>query len=1123
MVKTPSSDPVASPRPRSRAWRIGRWLLLGVVLAPLLVWLGVSIVVKSTLAREAPFVTVLGLVGGGMFGSFSCVLGGCEAELIDGMTIATFDERLSEGTLVSLDIDERGRVLVAESHRRDAGTEDNRRRDWLDADLAARTLEDRLSYSRDAIARGAIEGADYFTRESDRLVAIEDTDDDGVADRRAVLGSWNEELTGLIAGVESREGTIWVANIPSIYQVHDEDGDGVAEEERELARGFGIKTSLGGHDLHGFAWGPDGKLYVSIGDRGYHVTLPNGDVLESPLGPGRGAVFRMNPDGSALEVFATGLRNPQELAFDDFGNLFTGDNNGDGGDPARLVYVVEGGDTGWAMPYQSLADGYVRGPWMAERLFDLEHATQPAWILPPIAQIANGPSGLVHYPGLGLPLRYANHFFLCDYAYIYGESGIWSFAVEPRGAGFEMVDQHPFIWSVLTPDFDFSWDGRMFAALYDQFGDSRGIAVFEHPESRADPRVRELSEIVASKMSTRRVDELVTWLAFPDQRLRLRAQFELARRREIAPLSALAKDAQADLIPRLHSIWALGQIGEEGLRGLELEADAWLEDSPEELRAQLARAAGEARAREWLPALRAALVDPSLRVRFFAAQSLGLLSDPASVEPLVALLRENDDGDVFLRHAAVLALHRIGAHDALAALAGDGSRAVRLAALLVLRQAGDARIVAFLEDSDPLLVVEAARAIYDGPIEGAMPALASLALRPGGLEPVALGDRQIGEALHRRVIGANVRLRTREGVVALARYVADERQQESLRTLALEQLGSYAEPPVRDLTMGFHRPLAPTDRSLVASVLESEGRALVESSLGARALEIAGAYGVSPLTDGELIARVTSLEAGEPVRLAALSALRSRIDSGAGKGGKSKSGTMPDAPLGADLRAVAEKGVADASPAIRMAARDLLHAVDPEAGLESYFVALESGKDPAEQRHAWRRVGAIDDDRARDVITQGLVYWEMGELDDDVALDVIEAGLVQPDPALADRARALLATSAERPVESRRWALAGGDPVAGRAVFQTVGDCQRCHGDPEAALETPGHGGGIGPSLAGIAAKGPHFALESVLEPGAQIAAGFASPSGMPPVGRVLEPKALRDLVAYLMSLEGLD
>jgi len=1134
---------------RSRIRRIARWVLVLLALAPLVAWLAISIVVKATVAREAPFTKVLELVGGGLFGSLKCALGGCDAELIDGMTIATFDDHLTEGTLVALDVDERGRVLVAEAHRMDAGVEDNRRHDWLEADLAARTLDDRIAYQRDAIARGAVEGADHFTRESDRLVMLEDADGDGRADRRAELASWNEEVTGLVAGVEAREGTIWVASIPSIYRIADADGDGVAESTEELVRGFGVKTSLTGHDLHGLAWGPDGKLYVSIGDRGYSIARPDGSVLEPPLGPGRGAVFRMNPDGSDLEVFATGLRNPQELAFDDEGNLFTGDYNGDGGDPARVVYVVEGGDSGWAMPYQSLSGDYVRGPWMAERLFDLQHETQPAWILPPVAQIANGPSGFVHYPGLGLPARYANHFFLCDYAYVYGQSGIWSFSLEPRGAGFELVDRHAFIWSVLTPDFDFSWDGRMFAARYDQMGDRRGIAVFEHPESRADPRVAELARIAATKMASHDTDDLIGLLDFPDQRLRLRAQFELANRRAIAPLVALARDEGAALQPRLHAVWALGQIGDAGLEAL-AEATGWATSAStahavsaapavpaapaargpasDVLRAQLARVAGEARSAAWLAWLRDGLGDPAPRVRFFAAQALGRLGDGASVEPLVALLRENADRDVFLRHAAVFALHRIGALDAVLAHRDDPSRAVRLAVLLVLRHAGDSRVAAFLGDPDPQLVVEAARAIYDGPIDGAMPALAALA---PGLAPAAEGDRQTAEALHRRVIGANVRLRTEAGAAALARYAADARQREDLRALALEQLARYAEPPVRDLTIGFHRPLAPVDRGLVARVLYGEGRALVESSLGARALEVAGEYGVSPLSDAELVALSGDGGVAARERVAALTALRDRAlassaSNGAGLETGAASGEAPDA--GA-ARGAAERAIADPDAAVRSAARDLLLALDPEAGLVAELAAAESGVDAGERQRAWRRLGAIPDARAREAILRALAAWEAGALAEPVALDVIEAGVAQGGLGAADlaaRARSALAGppgSSGSPgslVASRRWARAGGDPVAGRAVFQTTGDCQRCHGDPEAAES--GHGGApIGPVLSGIAAKGADYLLESVLAPDAQIAAGFPSPSNMPPIGLALEPRALRDLVAYLMGLDG--
>ena len=1142
--------------------KIARRILIALLIIPVVVWLGASVALKLTMAADMPFGQVLGLVGGGMGSFVVCSVTGCDAELPDGLESKPFDGGLMEATPVALDVDEWGRVYLAETSRQDAGAEDNRSHPyWLMDDLASRTTEDRRAYYTKHIANGNIEDPDRFTRESDRLVVLEDRDGDGKADTRSVLAAWNDMVSGVVAGVEAREGSIWVTSIPSLRRLEDQDRDGVAESEEELLTGFGVKTSLIGHDLHGLVWGPDGKLYFSVGDRGYHLTLADGTIFESSMGPGRGAVFRMNGDGSGLEVFATGVRNPQELAFDDHGNLFTGDNNGDGGDRARIVYLVEGGETGWAMPFQTLTGDYIRGPWVAERLWDLQHETQPAWVLPPVAHLGNGPAGFVHYPGLGLPERYRDHFFLADYAYMPGRSGIWSFALEPKGAGFEMIDSHPFIWSILATDFDFSWDGRMFATVFDQFGGTRRIDQIEHAELRADPRIAQMPAIVQEPMHKKSSERLLALLAFQDQRIRLRAQYELAKRGEPSGLVELANDETQALVTRLHALWALGQIGPAALDGVSPGGGAPLGGSDEanEYRAQWAKTVGDAEGKQFASALRAGLRDEAPRVRFFSAQALGALADLESVPDLFEAIAENADRDVFLRHAAVWALHQIGDLESVWARAEDGNRSVRLAVLLVLRQAGDGRIAAFLEDADPLLIVEAARAIYDWPIDAAMPALASLA---ASISPAAAEDTQLSQALHRRVIGANLRLRTEAGAKALARYAADERQLLALRELALTSLAEYSEPAPRDLTQGFYRPLADADPALLASVLGSEGNALMESSLSSRVIEIASNLGVLMLKEDELLELVRGPEATESEQVSALSAL-STLAARTGTAEDRAAASAGDAAQTAPAREAVELASTSSSAAVRSAGRDLLLALDPEAGLQSFLAAAEGASSEAERKQGWRRLGEIDDARARAVLTQGLVYWQSGELPASVALEVKEAALAQGDQALAELVKLAFADSPADPVESRRWALAGGDPAAGQVIFQTTGDCQRCHRSETGV--GGGHGGGAGPSLAGVSKKGARSILESVVVPNAQIVEGFGSivvtrqdgskvagllveestsrlvldigggkrlelseseiasrtdpVTGMPPVGRSLPPRALRDVIAYVQTL----
>src|SRR4030095_4276119 len=78
-------------------------------------------------------------------------------------------------------------------------------------------------------------------------------------------------------------------------------------------------------------------------------------------------------------------RNPQKLVFDELGNLFTGDNNADGGDRARWVHVIEGADSGYRYGYQWMNAPHLRGPWNEEKLWHPHFAGQAAYIVPPVA------------------------------------------------------------------------------------------------------------------------------------------------------------------------------------------------------------------------------------------------------------------------------------------------------------------------------------------------------------------------------------------------------------------------------------------------------------------------------------------------------------------------------------------------------------------------------------------------------------------------------------------------------------------------------------------------------------------------------------------------------------------
>lgn len=961
---------------------------------------------------------------------------------------------------VAFAVDERNRLYVAESFRVGEQVTDIRRHmNWLDEELAS-TNTVRFRRLIEKYLDPALMAA-----ESERISLLEDTDKDGRADRATVFAEgFNDITSGIAAGVLARKSDVWFACIPDLWRLRDLDGDGKSNLRQSLAHGFGVRFGFYGHDLHGLRFGPDGKLYFSIGDRGFNVVSREGKRLASPE---TGAVLRCNPDGSDLEIFATGLRNPQELAFDQYGNLFTGDNNSDGGDQARWTYLVEGGDSGWRIGWQFLTWPVLRGPWNAEKMWRPPNEEQPAYIVPPLANFSNGPSGVTFNPGPGLPVEYANQFFMCDFKGTAASSLIYSFGLKPKGAGFEVTDLKPFVSRIVATDVDFGFDGSIYISDWvegwGKTGKGRIYRVW-HPAFASSAELEMTRRFMARGFESLELRELISLLSWPDQRVRQEAQFELAARgrRSVSALAEVAR-AGTNRLARLHSIWAIGQIHAPiARRDPEFAGRVvrplmpLLEDSDSEVRAQTAKVLGEARYARARSSLARLVVDARFpRVQFFSAMALGKIGGRQTAASIIEMLRQNADRDAFLRHAGVMALNGIDDRAALERAAQDRSEAVRLAALLVYRRQHDERAAAFLFDSEPRLVLEAARAIYDLPIENALPKLASLVERPTLPEP-----------LLRRVINANARVGGSKGAQALARLAASGSAPESGRAEALLVLEEWARPSGRDRVTGLWRPIAPRDGKPAVDAFQSVMAPLLADapdSVRAIGARLAGKFGLTEA--GPALAKIAqSAGASAETRVECLRALAGLRHP--------------------ELREILSANTADSDVRVRTEALTLLTKSDPAGGTRRLGAVLESDSVPDKQ-FALRTLGQVEHPAAIRLLSEWLDRFRAGTVDPRLQLELLEAASAREE--LRDKVTAVEQSLASEPLGRYAVAREGGNALVGQQIFfqRAEVSCSRCH-------KAGGAGGEAGPPLdATLGGRTREYLLESIVAPNKTIAPGF--------------------------------
>ena len=201
-----------------------------------------------------------------------------------------------------------------------------------------------------------------------------------------------------------------------------------------IAQGF---CGFHHHQVSGLTIGNDGLLYITSGDDDNFVEGSDGSratVLRT------GAVFRCKPDGSKMETYSLGYRNPyRDLAYDDKFNWFHVDNDNEDGSKfmgCRIMHVAEGTDFGWRLLIgaRCCRPDHTRGAVAGEL---------PGKVPPMLKTGRGSPAGLLIYHDTRIPEQYRGLLYYPDVF----RKLIRAYKVAPDGATFKITNEFEFLKS----------------------------------------------------------------------------------------------------------------------------------------------------------------------------------------------------------------------------------------------------------------------------------------------------------------------------------------------------------------------------------------------------------------------------------------------------------------------------------------------------------------------------------------------------------------------------------------------------------------------------------------------------------------------------------------------------
>lgn len=1048
---------------------------------------------------------------------------------------------------VAIAVDDKGAIFVNSTNRNKGSEFDIRgHRDWMTESIGFQTVEDRRAFLRRTFAPensakntwladmngdGSHDWLDLKV-EKEEIYKVEDVNGDGYADQSTrVFNGFNEEVTDVAGGLLVRKKDAFVAIGPDLMRLKHKGGQWTKPES--ISTGYAVHIGFGGHGMSGLTEGPDGKIYWQIGDIGANITAKDGKQYKNP---NSGVIVRSNPDGSEFEVYASGLRNTHEFVFDNYGNLISSDNDGDHpGESERLVHVVEGSDAGWRSNWQygkytdPLNNSYK--VWMDEKLYVPRWEGQAAYIIPPIRNFHNGPTGMLWNPGTALGKRWTNKFFLVEFVGNANMSHIWSFDLKPKGASFDFNSEVDVVKGILPTGIRFGPEGALYASDWIFGWDTKNYGRIwkidvDEKENDLKAEREQTKQYIQQDYAKQSLNQLYDLLFYADQRVRLKAQYELAERKATA-IFVKAVQQKENQLARVHGIWGLGQIKSAA------SIQPLLADSDEEIVAQATKVLGDIFDASATDRLIPLVASTNPRISFFAAQALGRIRSEKAIPALLKLVETNADKDIYLRHAAVLALSRIGQAEPMLALQNSPNRSLRIAAVLVLRRLAHPGIAGFLHDSDEYIVAEAARAINDDEsIPAALPALAA-----------TLADTRLSsEVIVRRAINACLRVGTAKEIDLLIAYSERTGISEALRAEAIATLGSWANPSVMDRVDGRHRGVLERNPADVIARIQPKIPGFFASEnpdvLIATAKLVAELQ-LKSYSDIEI--SLFQKHSNAKVRAALLSSLAELKT--------------------AALASILEKGIGDEDKNVRGIALSNLNKIELSATeLPAITKPIFEKGSQSEQQSLLQSMAKMKPANTSAILADLIQKMVDNQLPTGIKLDLIEAVEASNEEKLVAKLDALKVKGTL--TDEFKEALYGGSITEGRNIFQynSTVQCVRCH-------IVGGEGTTVGPNLKGVASRlTREQLLQALIEPSARISPGYGTtnfvltdgqevagsiisetdelvqlktndaeplripvsriksrenlPSGMPPMGTMMSKREIRDVVEYLSSLK---